>query len=135
MRSLDNPINRVLQPRLAHRRDERVICPNCARQVERKARQQKFCSSRCKEKARQRTRKAGLSQGTGAPTNPPKNINKINGFQPAKSWSSTGISAPRAVLQAELIDGRAWHATVSTGGVSSYVAQLGKPTLVNGRAR
>jgi hypothetical protein len=63
-----------------------VSCPACGRVVERKARQQKFCSKRCRDReiGRKRTRKAFLGQDTGAPAHPPKFINENNGMQSQK---------------------------------------------------
>jgi hypothetical protein len=37
---------------LPARRDAPVTCASCGRQVPRRARQQRFCSARCQEKAR-----------------------------------------------------------------------------------
>src|SRR5258707_14407261 len=47
----------------ASRRDAPVVCERCGRKVERKSRQQRFCSGRCQEKARTRVRKAFLAPG------------------------------------------------------------------------
>jgi len=56
----------------ASRRDAPVVCERCGRKVERKSRQQRFCSGRCQEKARTRVRKAFLARATGAPGSPLK---------------------------------------------------------------
>src|SRR5262249_50853650 len=44
----------------------KVVCPICGSSVARRARQQRFCSARCKERQRGRTRvrKSFLTQGT-----------------------------------------------------------------------
>jgi hypothetical protein len=74
--------------RLAMRRDAPVTCLACGRVVARKARNQRYCSLRCrgraKEKARNRTRKAGLGGYTGAPTTAANFASKINELQGRK---------------------------------------------------
>jgi predicted nucleic acid-binding Zn ribbon protein len=80
------------QHRLAVHRRAKVECPACGRTVERKARHQRFCSDRCKEKGRQRTRKAFLGQDTGAPTHPYKLTNKNKGMQSQKCGPNPRIS-------------------------------------------
>jgi len=69
-----------------------VICANCGRRAERKAKQQRYCSDRCREKGKDRSRKALMGGDTGAPPNPNKNINAINNLQGAKSGSSIPIN-------------------------------------------
>jgi len=87
------------------RRDTPVVCARCGRDVPRQARQQKYCSTHCRELAKQRTRKALLGQGTGAPPNPPKNISDSNAFQVPKSGSRVGPNVPRKVLEAVFFGG------------------------------
>jgi hypothetical protein len=68
---------------LAIRRTDPVCCPICGRIVPRKARQQRFCSARCRcrdkehTRGKKRSRKALLERDTGAPTTP---LEKANGF-------------------------------------------------------
>lgn len=82
--------------RLTTRRDAPVHCPSCGHAVPRKTRNQRYCSDRCrgraKEKARNRTRKAGLGGYTGAPTTSAKFINKNNDVRPAPSRPNSRIS-------------------------------------------
>src|SRR5262245_30966717 len=52
------------------RRDAPVICEACRHAVARKARQQRYCSDRCRESCKKRSRKAGMGGYTGAPPNP-----------------------------------------------------------------
>jgi hypothetical protein len=117
-----------------------VCCPICGRIVTRKARQQRFCSDRCRERNREgergktRSRKALLGGDTGAPRAP---IEKANGFKslPApKSGSSIALKAPRKVLETEVFGGRTWRQVVSSGGVVCEVGTLRKRTLVDGGA-
>lgn len=82
--------------RLATHRDSPVHCPSCGRAVTRKTRNQRYCSDRCrgraKEKARNRTRKAGLGGYTGAPTGSVKFANEIKCLKPARTPPSPRIS-------------------------------------------
>jgi hypothetical protein len=71
---------------------EAVRCNACGRTVRRKARQQKYCSDRCREYGRGRSRKAFVGGDTGAPTNPPKILSQINVLQGAKSGSSIPLN-------------------------------------------
>jgi hypothetical protein len=127
---------------LAHHRMQLVACPMCGRQVERRSRQQVFCSGACREKARVRSRKGATSKNghtaklvgllgrdTGVPTNPHKKSNEINVFQAAKPWSSTGIRAPAGVIAAEIASGRTWLPITSKDGVAGFIAQLA-PALI-----
>lgn len=52
------------KPTLALRRDAPVVCTQCGRTVTRQARQQKYCSTRCRELAKQHSRKAFLDHDT-----------------------------------------------------------------------
>jgi len=108
--------------RFTTRRDA-VSCPACGHVVERKARQQRFCSPRCKENARQRTRKASLGQDTRAPTHPHKFVNENNTLQNRKWRPSLGISAPPAVISEELFAGREWERVTSEDGVTCLVSR------------
>ena len=74
------------------RRDAPVICAECGLKAARKAKQQRYCSDRCREKGKDRSRKALMGGDTGAPPNPPKNISAINNLQGAKSGSSIPIN-------------------------------------------
>jgi hypothetical protein len=112
----------------AARRDTPVKCAVCDRVVTRASRQQKFCSTRCRQQAHYEKLVAEgrfdpvLGQETALPTNPPKNSNGVNGLQAAKSASTLRIYASRRVIEAELIAGRNWTAVVSPDGVTCLVA-------------
>jgi hypothetical protein len=73
-------------------------CQACGRSVNRKSRQQRYCSDRCRDFARRenKTRTAiknsVLGQGAGQPTNPLFLSNKNNGLQGAKSGSSIPLN-------------------------------------------
>jgi hypothetical protein len=112
------PVER--QPRKVLRRDTPVTCQACLGTVPRVSRQQRYCSARCKEKARKRVRKAGLGGYTGLPSNPPKSANKINGVRGAKSGPIPPICGPRRVLDAEVFGGH-WDRVVSDDGVACHV--------------
>src|SRR5262249_24936948 len=101
----------------------------CGRSVPRQARQQKFCSARCRKLANQRVRKAFLGQDTGGPSNPPKNINGFNLFEPPENGSSIGPNGPRAAVEIEIWGGRSWRQVTSADGVICEVAVLRLRTL------
>ena len=79
-------------------RFEAVNCQACGRKVKRKARQQKFCSDRCRDfarrenKARTAIKNPVLDSDTGQPTNPLFLSNKNNSLQGAKSGSSIPLN-------------------------------------------
>ena len=118
----------------ASRRDAPVCCVSCGRKVTRRARQQRFCSDRCRDQARTRVR--GPQRGRSSapaiknrlrailPTNPPKNLNEIKGAQLAK------IVAPKDVIDVEVWDGREWRPATSSGGVPIEIGRLRKRALV-----
>jgi hypothetical protein len=115
-------------------RDAPVICSQCGRSAPRKARQQKFCSARCREKARERSRKAFLGQATGAPTNPLKKANGFNVLPAWKSGSSIAPRVPREIIEIEVFGGRAWREVTSSDGVVCEASTLRPRTLRNGGA-
>jgi hypothetical protein len=112
----------------AARRDTPVQCAVCGREVTRASRQQKFCSTRCRQQAHYEKLVAEgrfdpvLGQDSALPTNPPKKSNGVNNLQAAKSGSSPCIHGPRRVIECELIDGLNWTAVVSPDGVVCMVA-------------
>jgi hypothetical protein len=109
---------------LAARRDAPVLCRVCGRRVERAARQQLYCSRVCRERGKERVRKASLGGDTGAPPNPPKKLNGTNGLQRSKSRSSTPQDLLREVIETEVFDGRSWRPVTSTDGVTCWVSAL-----------
>jgi hypothetical protein len=115
-------------------RNAPVICFRCGRAVPRQARQQKFCSARCREAAKQRSRKAFLGQDTGAPPNPPKKVNGFNILRTQKNGSSIPQNLRRTVIEAEAFGGRKWRQVTSSGGVVCEVSTLRKRALCDGGA-
>jgi hypothetical protein len=77
---------------LARSQTQAVVCATCGRRTIRKARQQRYCSTRCREQGKERSRKAFVGGDTGAPPNPPKKENKNNVLQGGKSGSSFPIN-------------------------------------------
>lgn len=116
------------------RRDAPVICAGCGRKAQRRARQQRFCSDRCRDQARIRVRRPRMGRGSapsiqnGLPANlpadPPKNTNEIKGAQLAK------IIAPKDVIDVELWGSRRWQARISSGGVAVEIGRLRARALV-----
>jgi hypothetical protein len=105
------------------RRDAPVACSNCRKLVRRKARQQMYCSARCRRNAHHAKRVArgdfncASAWDSAHRTNPPKNDNPINGLQGPKAgstplnllggyrWPGAASVAPelrRAILTAEV---------------------------------
>jgi hypothetical protein len=123
------PMNAALK---ASRRDAPVRCATCGRKVERRARQQRFCSSRCRQKANyaEKVARGDFSTHTFArPTNPPKKDRKFKALQRAKMLSSHRILAPAHVLGIEVF-GRVWNPACS-GGVPIESSRLRARALVS----
>src|SRR5215831_4003265 len=117
----------------AARRDAPVNCPSCGREVQRRARQQRFCSRRCRQKANygEKVARGDFSTRTIArPTNPPKKDNKFKALQRAKTLSSHRVLAPAHVLACEVFGGRSWQHATSSGGVAVEVGHLRSRALV-----
>jgi hypothetical protein len=126
----------------ALRRDAPVVCVYCDREVARRARQQRFCSDRCKERGRTRSRKKTAVHASkidprhppsGAPTNPPKKASNFNVVQRAKSRSSPHILAPAQVVVVEVFGG-AWHEATSSDGVAIQTRRIRPRALVTSAA-
>jgi hypothetical protein len=119
--------------RAAHRHAP-VNCPSCGREVQRQARHQRFCSTRCKEKARTRVRMPVGALPPGRlpktrlklflPTNSPKKTNEISGAQQAK------IRASKDVLDIEIWGDRIWQPAISSDGVLIVIGRLRARALV-----
>jgi hypothetical protein len=86
---------------LSANRNSPVACWQCARTVPRRARQQRFCSTRCRNQAknRNRSRKAFLGPARhptlGGEPNPLEKANKNKAVQRRKSGPSPPILPPR----------------------------------------
>jgi hypothetical protein len=122
------------------RRDAPVVCarPGCRRIVARKARQQRFCSTRCQEQAKPPRKNRNKKQAALPPylkaTAPPENANGFNPFEPPKSGSRVGSRVPRHVTETEVFGDRNWRQVVSPDGVVCEVGTLRKRALVDGGA-
>jgi hypothetical protein len=101
-----------------------VRCPVCDKRVERRSRQQRYCSRQCMRRANY-ARKAGSGELRGHATrrvrNPHKSESKNNSLQAAKSRSSIGIIGPRSVIQTEVISGRTWKSLALVGSRATSV--------------
>jgi hypothetical protein len=83
---------------LSVHRNGPVICAVCGKRTERKMRGQRYCSARCRDRSRSRSRKAFLGRNTGAPTTPRKSSNQINPLPRRKTGSSLYANAPLNIL-------------------------------------
>jgi hypothetical protein len=119
-----------------HRRDAPVNCASCGREVQRRARQQRYCSARCRKRGHyaQNVRRGVFSRAVGADTalgtNPPKLALNFNALQRAKTLSSHRILAPEHVLGVEVFGGRGWQHAVSSSGVAIEVGRIRARALV-----
>jgi hypothetical protein len=115
---------------LASRRDVPVVCPCCGRSVRRKARQQVYCSTRCRKRAHhaetavQPTKIVPRYPPSGNGTNPQKKMNGANGLQGSKARSRTPQTLLREVIETEVFGGRSWRPVTSTDGVTCWVSTL-----------
>jgi hypothetical protein len=77
-----------------YHKDAPVICAACGRRVSRKARQQRYCSDRCRDyqKGQRRVRKSFLSTDTRASPNPPFLAHKNNELRGTQSGSSIPLN-------------------------------------------
>jgi len=114
------------------RRDAPVSCATCGRKVERRARQQRFCSDRCRNReiGRRRVRKASLGRDTRTPANPPKKSKNFNALQRAKLLWSRRIFGPADVLAVEMF-ARTWKPAISSSGVPVEIGRLRARVLVS----
>ncbi len=119
-----------MKKHLASRRDSMVICATCGRKVLRQMRAQKYCSPRCRELSRKRSRKAHLGPDTGAPATPTKKQRKTNDLQRTESRSHLIAF----IKWSEFIEGRPWERVVSPHGVVCYVTRVRPPYVDRTRA-
>jgi endogenous inhibitor of DNA gyrase (YacG/DUF329 family) len=84
-------------------RNAPVTCEACGKKVKRKARQQRFCSQPCRQRA-DYAKKVAEGHYTALPTNPSKKIGNINGLRGGKSGPSVFAKAP-----VHLLGGGSWH--------------------------
>ncbi len=109
--------------RLARRRDEPVVC-TCGRKVERRMRGQRYCCARCRDRGRERSRKAFLGRDTRAPATPVKSSSKINRLRSINEPSRPPKVSLARVIQIECFDPHDWETVTSPDGVTVQVAQL-----------
>ena len=94
----------------AMRRDAPVCCPTCGRAVKRRARQQVFCSTRCRKRANYAKAVAEgkfndpRDLGSGNGTKPLRNASDINDLQAQKSRPNSSANAPL-----DLLGGGSWR--------------------------
>ncbi len=118
------------------RRDAPVVCASCGRQVRRRARLQRYCSTRCRKRGHyaQKVRRGDFSTpklaDTALGTPPLKEANKFKALRRAKLLSSHRILAPAHVLACEVFGGRGWRHATSSGGVAVEVGHLRSRALV-----
>jgi hypothetical protein len=119
----------------ASRRDAPVVCASCGRQVRRRGRLQRYCSTRCRKRGHyaQKVRRGDFStpklSDTALGTTLLQKGSKYNALQRAKTLSSHRILAPERVLAVELFD-RSWKPGISSGGVAVEVGRLRARALV-----
>ena len=112
----------------AHHRDAPVRCPVCEKRVQRQARQQTYCSRKCRQRAHYYKSVAEgrfdplLGKDTGLPTNPPQKSGNFSALQTTKTGSSLRIYGPARVIERELFAGRDWRVVTSADGVVCHVA-------------
>ena len=112
----------------AHHRDAPVRCPVCEKRVQRQARQQTYCSRKCRQRAHYDKSVAEgrfdplLGKDTGLPTNPPQKSRNFSALQTTKTGSSLRIYGPARVIERELFAGRDWRVVTSADGVVCHVA-------------
>jgi hypothetical protein len=76
-----------------HHRDAPVRCPVCDKRVQRQARQQTYCSRKCRQRAHYDKSVAEgrfdplLGKDTGLPTNPPQKSRNFSELQATKTGS------------------------------------------------
>jgi hypothetical protein len=123
----------------ARRRHQPVICASCGRRIERRARQQKFCGQRCRQRAHyeDQVRRGVFSprpaSDTARPTHPPKNASDSKRLLERFSGSSPRIFGPRHIIEAEVFGGRNWQSMTSSDGVSVEVSRLRPRALMQAR--
>jgi hypothetical protein len=123
--------------RLAHRRDQAVLCDHCGRKVRRKSRHQRFCSRRCRVSAHraktfvQAIKKRRRYPPTGDETNASNIVSNSKRVPQRFLGSSPHIRGPKHVIEDEVVAGRDWRQVTSADGIASFVSHLHEPTLVS----
>src|SRR5262245_43480224 len=113
----------------ASRRDAPVVCASCGRQVRRRGRLQRYCSTRCRKCGHyaQKVRRGHFStpkwSHTALGTTLLQKDSKYNVLQRAKTLSSPHILAPAHVLAEEVLN-RPWESATSSAGVAIEIGRL-----------
>jgi hypothetical protein len=129
------PSRKRPNPLAASRRDAPVTCASCGREVRRRGRLQRYCSTRCRKRGHyaQKVRRGDFSTprmlDTALGTTLLQKGSKYNALQRAKTLSSYDIFGPEEVLAIEVFD-RPWRRAISTDGVRSEISRLRARTLV-----
>jgi len=119
----------------ASRRDAPVVCASCGRQLRRRGRRQRYCSTRCRKRGHyaQKVRRGDFStpklSDTALGTTPLQKGSKYNALQRAKTLSSHHILAPAHVLAEEVFN-RPWESATSSAGVAIEIGHLRHRALV-----
>jgi hypothetical protein len=117
------------------RRDAPVVCASCGRQVRRRGRLQRYCSTRCRKRGHyaQKVRRGDFStpklSDTALGTTLLQKGSTYNALQRAKTLSSHRIFGPADVLAVEMFD-RTWKSGISSGGVAVEIGRLRARALV-----
>jgi hypothetical protein len=83
------PVNTGASNTQAVRKHESVHCPVCERRFQRRARQQRYCTRKCRQKAHYghtAIKNQILTHGTALPTNPLNHLAKSTGYR----WQKRG---------------------------------------------
>ena len=108
-----------------------AVCANCGNALKAKhtGRKRRFCSDRCRDRARQERVQTfrGTTLGVGSAV--PRNAE--NSFDISRNCrrdfgGRASVDAPlwRAIVELEVFAGRTWHEAISRDGVRSVVAVL-----------
>jgi hypothetical protein len=123
----------VPQRPAAHKSDA-VVCRSCGTRVRRKARQQSYCSTRCRKRGHyaRRVQRGDFSRAAGTDTalgtNPPKKTRSFNSLQGVKLQSRLSDKPVTKELWARILDvevfDRTWRPVISADGVVSEISRL-----------
>jgi hypothetical protein len=105
-----------------HDRDAPVRCPVCDKRVQRRARQQTYCSRKCRQRAHYDKSVAEGRKDTRLPTNPPQKSCNFSELQATKTGSSLRIYGPAGVIEREVFGRFQWREIVSPDGIRCQIA-------------
>jgi hypothetical protein len=119
-------MTRKTEQRLASRRDSLVTCETCGREVPRQMRGQRFCSAKCRDRGRGRSRKSFLNKDARSPATPTQKARVFNGLDWAKRQSGSRLISLREVIDKECFGGRPCRDVISPDGVDVKVYTLSR---------